>query len=51
MDKHTGKTEKQVEKDADRDHWLSAKEAADYGLVDHVLENKNDLPDDKKEKG
>jgi ATP-dependent Clp protease protease subunit len=48
--KHTGKTEKQVEKDADRDHWLSAKEAADYGLVDHVLETKKDLPDDKKGK-
>ena len=49
--KHTGKTEKQVEKDADRDHWMTAKEAADYGLVDHVLENKKDLPDNSKSKG
>ena len=38
--KHTGKTEKQIEKDADRDHWMSAAEAAKYGLVDKVLENK-----------
>ena len=48
--KHTGKTEKQVEKDADRDHWMTAKEAAAYGLVDHVLENKKDLPNSGKSK-
>ena len=42
--KHTGKTEKQIEKDADRDHWMSAKEAADYGLVDHVMESKKGQP-------
>ena len=41
--KHTGKTEKQIEKDADRDHWMSAAEAAKYGLVDKVLENKKGL--------
>jgi ATP-dependent Clp protease protease subunit len=50
--KHTGKTEKQVEKDADRDHWMGAAEAAEYGLVDKVLENKKELPDaaDSKDK-
>ena len=48
--KHTGKTEKQIEKDADRDHWMSAKEAADYGLVDHVMESKKDIPDETKKK-
>ena len=42
--KHTGKTEKQIEKDADRDHWMSAKEAADYGIVDNVMESKKDIP-------
>lgn len=50
--KHTGKTEKQVENDADRDHWMGAQEAADYGVVDKVLENKKELPDSsKKDKG
>lgn len=44
--KHTGKTEKQIEKDADRDHWMGAAEAAAYGLVDKVLENKKELPAD-----
>ncbi|MCP4849872.1 MAG: ATP-dependent Clp protease proteolytic subunit [Verrucomicrobiaceae bacterium] len=43
--KHTGKTEKQIEKDADRDHWMGAAEAAKYGLVDKVLENKKGLPE------
>lgn len=44
---HTGKTEKQVEKDADRDNYMSAEEAAKYGLVDKVLERK-DMPEEKK---
>jgi ATP-dependent Clp protease protease subunit len=46
---HTGKTVEQVEHDADRDHWLSAAEAAEYGLVDKVLENRSELPDGNKE--
>lgn len=45
---HTGKTEKQVEKDADRDNYMSATEAVKYGLVDKVLESKPEP--DKKEK-
>ena len=35
--KHTGQTVEQIEKDSDRDHWLRAKEAMEYGLVDKVL--------------
>ena len=34
---HTGKTLKQLEKDCDRDHYLSAEEAKDYGLIDTIL--------------
>lgn len=34
---HTGKTHKQIEKDADRDYWLSSAEAVEYGLIDNVL--------------
>ena len=34
---HTGQTVEQIEKDSDRDHWLRAKEAMEYGLVDKVL--------------
>jgi ATP-dependent Clp protease protease subunit len=35
--KHTGKTPAQVEKDSDRDYYMSATEAKDYGIVDHVV--------------
>ncbi len=45
---HTGKTEKQVEKDADRDNYMSAEEAVKYGLVDKVLESKPLPTEDKK---
>ena len=34
----TGKSVEQVTKDCDRDHFMSAKEAFDYGLIDKVLE-------------
>ena len=38
MAKHTGKSVKEVEKDTDRDYYMDAKQAAEYGLVDQVLE-------------
>lgn len=37
MAKHTGKNFEQIEKDSDRDNWMSAAEAKEYGLVDEVL--------------
>lgn len=45
LSKHTGKTEKQIEKDADRDNYMCGKDAAAYGLVDKVLENRKELPE------
>ncbi|NOY00166.1 MAG: ATP-dependent Clp protease proteolytic subunit [Verrucomicrobia bacterium] len=50
--KHTGKTIKQVEDDADRDYYMSAQEACDYGIVDKVMENKSEDSEsgDKKKK-
>ena len=38
--KHTGKTVEQIERDADRDNFMSASEAQAYGMVDSVLENR-----------
>ena len=35
--KHTGKPVKKVEKDADRDYFIGAREAVEYGLVDKVI--------------
>jgi ATP-dependent Clp protease protease subunit len=37
--KHTGKTADQIEKDSDRDYYMTAQEAKDYGIVDHVVES------------
>ncbi|QEC42001.1 ClpP family protease [Pseudobacter ginsenosidimutans] len=34
---HTGKPVKTIEKDSDRDYWLTSDEAKEYGLVDEVL--------------
>ncbi len=34
---HTGKTVKKVEKDSDRDYWMTANEAKEYGMIDEVL--------------
>jgi len=38
---HTDKSIEQIEDDADRNYWMSAEEAQDYGLVDNVLNPKN----------
>jgi ATP-dependent Clp protease, protease subunit len=40
---HCGRTEEEIDKDADRDHWMSADEAVAYGIVDKMLENKKDF--------
>ncbi|HEY5564428.1 MAG TPA: ATP-dependent Clp protease proteolytic subunit, partial [Rhodothermia bacterium] len=34
---HTGKNVEQVQADADRNYWLGAQEAKEYGLIDNVL--------------
>ena len=38
--KHSGKTYEKIEKDSDRDYWMKAAEAKEYGLIDEVLERK-----------
>jgi ATP-dependent Clp protease protease subunit len=39
--KHTGQTVEQIEKDTERDNFLSAVQAQEYGLVDNVIFNKD----------
>lgn len=34
---HSGKEIAQIEKDADRDYWLTAQEALEYGIIDEIL--------------
>jgi ATP-dependent Clp protease protease subunit len=40
---HTGKPVDQLEKDTDRDYFMSSEEAKAYGLIDHVIANRADL--------
>ena len=37
LSRHSGKTVEQIEKDSDRDFYMTADEAKNYGLVDHVV--------------
>jgi len=39
----TNKTIEQINKDADRDFWLSAQEAKEYGLVDKVIQSSSEI--------
>lgn len=40
---HTGQPMEQIEKDTDRDFFMSGEEARNYGIVDHVMANRGDL--------
>ena len=41
MAKHTGQPVERIERDTDRDNFLSASEAVEYGLIDKVLETRS----------
>lgn len=43
ISRHTGKNIDQVEKDSDRDYYMSAQEAKDYGIVDHVFQSTREV--------
>ena len=40
---HTGKTEKQIAKDTDRDNFMDAQQSLDYGLIDEVLTDREEI--------
>ena len=41
--KHTGKELEDIQKDTDRDFFMSGEEAKKYGIIDHVIANRDDL--------
>ena len=45
--KHTGKTLKKIEQDTDRDNFLNADEAKSYGIIDDILDSRDDTKDGK----
>jgi ATP-dependent Clp protease protease subunit len=44
MAHHTGKSEDRIKEDSDRDYWITAEEAKEYGLVDEVVKSRKDIP-------
>ncbi len=44
---HTGRSIEQIEKDTDRDYYLSSEEAKEYGLIDKILERR-EAPTEEK---
>jgi ATP-dependent Clp protease protease subunit len=48
--KHTGKAVEDIEKDTDRDRFLSADEAKTYGLVDQVVASRKEIPAETEKK-
>jgi len=40
---HTGRTEKQIAKDTDRDNFMDAHQSLEYGLIDIVLSERNEI--------
>jgi ATP-dependent Clp protease protease subunit len=47
--KHTGQKPEKVEKDCDRNLWLEAEEAINYGLVDRILQKAPEIVRDKEQ--
>ena len=45
---HTGQSLDTIQKDTERDNFMSAEAAKDYGLIDDVLHNRSVLPEDHK---
>ncbi len=43
LQRHTGKNLNTIQKDTDRDFFMSGAEARDYGIIDHVIQSRDDL--------
>ena len=47
---HSGKAVNQVNKDTERDHYMTGEEAKKYGLIDNVISNREEVKKDGKDK-
>jgi ATP-dependent Clp protease protease subunit len=41
---HTGRKAEEIAKDIDRDKWMTAEEALEYGLIDKIISNRKEIP-------
>jgi ATP-dependent Clp protease protease subunit len=48
--KHTSRTMEEIRKDSDRDYYMSAQEALDYGIIDKILVSATDIKEEKTDK-
>jgi ATP-dependent Clp protease protease subunit len=46
--KHSGKDIAEINKDTERDYYMTAEEAKTYGLIDSVISNREEVKKDKK---
>jgi ATP-dependent Clp protease, protease subunit len=49
--RHTGKNLESIQRDTDRDFFMSGQEAKDYGIIDHVIQDREDLDNIEKAEG
>ncbi|MZH42209.1 MAG: ATP-dependent Clp protease proteolytic subunit, partial [Nitrospinae bacterium] len=50
LSKHSGKNISQVNKDTERDHYMTGEEAKSYGLIDSVIANRDESGSNDKNK-
>lgn len=50
LQRHTGQTLEKIEKDTDRDYFLSGEQAVEYGIIDQVVFDKHAFTKSKKDK-
>ncbi|GLC28376.1 ATP-dependent Clp protease proteolytic subunit [Roseisolibacter agri] len=43
MARHTGRAVEEIERDFDRDRYMSSDEAKDYGIIDHVITSRSEI--------
>ncbi|MCX7697867.1 MAG: ATP-dependent Clp endopeptidase proteolytic subunit ClpP [Candidatus Goldbacteria bacterium] len=48
LSKHTGQPLKRIEKDTDRDFYMTAEEAKDYGIIDEIIESRKEITKEGK---
>ena len=48
---HSGRSVKDIERDSDRDKWMTASEALEYGMIDKVLTSTKQTAKEKKADG
>ena len=49
MAKHTGQPVERIERDTDRDRFMSAEEAKEYGLIDNVISYRGEIEEALKQ--